>query len=172
MRIGAPFSYLLLPPLLSFLLLFGPVKRREEPMKAPDFTLKVIGGGGEEWKGRVITLKGFKGRPVVIHFTASWCTFCKEIFDAIREVLSNHREIFALGIGVMDRKANIVNLVRTINPPVPVGYDEDGSITEGYDVNLLPLTVFIDDKGRIVERVYGFIDKRRIEKILERVHPG
>ncbi len=159
-------------PLLSFLSLFGPAKEKEEPMKAPDFTLKVIGGGGEEWKGRVISLKELEGRPVVIHFTASWCTFCKEIFDAMGEALSSHGEAFGLGIGVRDRKRNIVNLVRTISPPVPVGYDEDGSITEGYNVDLLPLTVFIDRKGRIVERVYGFIDRKRIEEILERIHSG
>lgn len=157
-------------PLLSFLFLFGPAKEKEEPMKAPDFTLKVIGGGGEEWKGRVISLKELEGRPVVIHFTASWCTFCKEIFDAIGAAVRDHRGVFALGIGVRDRKENIVNLVKAIKPPVPVGYDDDGSITEKYEVNLLPLTVVIDRDGRVVKRVYGFIDRKRMERILKEVH--
>ena len=136
------------------------------PQSAPDFKIKVVGGGGERWLGKTITLSELRGKAVVIHFTASWCYACKEIFNALTQ---NYPGVFVMGIGVLDRKANIIDFIRAHNMPAPVGYDEDGSIARNYRVNTLPLTVFIDREGKIVERVVGVIEGDALKELMDRI---
>ena len=133
---------------------------------SPDFTIRVVGGGGEEWQDKLITLSKLRGRPVVIHFTASWCMICKHLFDTLHHYNS---EVFVMGIGVLDRKKNIIDYVMAQRFPVPVGYDEGGFITGAYHVNTLPLTVFIDRKGRIVERVVGMVSDERLKEATKKI---
>lgn len=136
-------------------------------LHATDFTIRVIGGGGDDWwYDKTITLSKLRGRPVVIHFTASWCNFCKEIFNT---VTTNNRDAFVMGIGVLDRKIDFIDHIRAMDLPVPVGYDEDGFITKNYGVKTLPLTIFIDREGRIVERVHGVVSKGRLEDIIRKI---
>lgn len=133
---------------------------------APDFTIRIVGGGGEEWQDKLITLSKLRGRPVVIHFTASWCMMCKHLFDTLHHYNS---EVFVMGIGVLDRKKNIIDYVMAQRFPVPVGYDEGGFITGEYHVNTLPLTVFIDRKGRIIERVLGMVSDERLKEATKKI---
>ncbi len=137
-----------------------------QTQSAPDFTVRIVGGGDGHWEGKTITLSELRGKAVVIHFTASWCHACKRIFDALT---GGYPGVFVMGIGVLDRKANIVDFIRANNMPAPVGYDEDGSIARNYGVNTLPLTVFIDKEGRIVERVVGVIEGDALEEVMNRI---
>ena len=139
---------------------------KDVPSPAPDFAIKVVGGGGDEWTGKTIRLSELKGRPVVIHFTASWCYACKEIFH---NLTTSYPDVFVMGVGVLDRKANIVDFIRAHNMPAPVGYDEDGTIAQNYRVNTLPLTIFIDREGRIVERVVGVIEGEELRQVMDRI---
>ncbi|MFK8050723.1 MAG: peroxiredoxin family protein, partial [Halioglobus sp.] len=50
--------------LLSFLLAFAAVPVRSE--SAPEFALK-------DSAGNTVSLEDFKGKPLVLHFWASWC---------------------------------------------------------------------------------------------------
>ncbi len=152
--------------LLCLLIVFGGCGSNEAPKEAPDFTIKVVGGGGDRWLGKTITLSELRGRAVVIHFTASWCHACERIFHALTQ---GYREAFVMGIGVLDRKANIIDFIRAHNMSAPVGYDEDGSITRNYGVNTLPLTIFIDREGRIVERVVGVIEGEALKEAMNRI---
>ncbi|HHL40002.1 MAG TPA: TlpA family protein disulfide reductase [Deltaproteobacteria bacterium] len=138
----------------------------EAGTQSPDFTVRIVGGADGSWTGRTVTLSQLRGRPVVIHFTASWCNACKRIFDA---VTTGYADVFVMGVGVMDRKPNIVDFVRSQGLSAPVGYDEDGSIARDYGVNTLPLTVFIDRDGVLVERVLGVVEGERLRSIMERI---
>ncbi|MBI3753997.1 MAG: TlpA family protein disulfide reductase [Deltaproteobacteria bacterium] len=134
---------------------------------APDFTIRVVGGGGEEWYDKIITLSKLRGRPVVIHFTASWCNICKHIFHTLKSY--DNKNVFVMGIGVLDRKKNIIDYVMAQRFPVPVGYDEGGIITGEYHVNTLPLTVFIDKEGRITEKVMGMVSDETLEEAIKKI---
>lgn len=131
--------------------------------QAPDFTVQVVGGGGSDWTDKKITLHELRGRAVVILFTASWCNadVCKNTLDMLSR---ENKDAFVMGIGVFDRKPNIVQYVRSNSFTVPVGYDEDGSITKGYKVGMLPLTVFVDKNGRQVERVVGTFSEKKLKE--------
>lgn len=74
-----------------------------------------------------------------------------------------------MGIGVLDRKRNIIDYVMAQRFPVPVGYDEGGIITGEYHVNTLPLTVFIDKEGRIAEKVMGMVGDERLKEAVKKI---
>lgn len=145
---------------------FYPGCSRKDTALSPDFTIRIVGGGGDEWYDKLITLSKLRGRPVVIHFTASWCMICKHLFDTLPHYNS---EVFVMGIGVLDRKQNIIDYVMAQRFPVPVGYDEDGIITREYHVNTLPLTVFINRQGKIVERAVGMVSDTRLKEAIEKI---
>src|SRR3972149_4022743 len=157
-------------PLALILLLSTPFYSgcsKKDAALSPDFTVRVVGGGGEEWYDKLITLSKLRGRPVVIHFTASWCNICKHIFHTLKSY--DNKDIFVMGIGVLDRKKNIIDYVMAQRFPVPVGYDEDGIITREYHVNTLHLTVFINRQGKIVERAVGMVSDTRLKEAIEKI---
>ncbi|MBI5893620.1 MAG: TlpA family protein disulfide reductase [Deltaproteobacteria bacterium] len=133
---------------------------------APDFALRVMGGGGDEWYDKVISLGNLRGQPVVIHFTASWCYMCKHIFDTIK----NHdSSAFVMGIGVLDRKDKFRAYLLAERFSVPVGFDEDGIIAKEYHVNTLPMTIFIDRNGIIRERLIGMVSGERLNDAMKKI---
>lgn len=140
---------------------------KQDNSLSPDFTIRVVGGSGEEWQDKLITLSKLRGRPVVIHFTASWCNICKHIFHTLKYY--DNKDIFVMGVGVLDRKKNIIDYVMAQRFPVPVGYDEDGLITGEYHVNTLPLTVFITREGKIAERVVGMVSDERLKEGIKKI---
>lgn len=154
---------------LALVFLFFPYTgcSKKDNSLSPDFTIRIVGGGGEEWHDKLITLSKLRGRPVVIHFTASWCNICKHIFHTLKNY--DNKDIFVMGIGVLDRKKNIIDYVMAQRFPVPVGYDEGGIITGEYHVNTLPLTVFIDKEGRIAEKVMGMVSDEKLEEAIKKI---
>ncbi|MEE9613351.1 MAG: TlpA disulfide reductase family protein [Thermodesulfobacteriota bacterium] len=133
---------------------------------APDFSVTVVGGGGDEWLDRNIKLSDMRGTPVVVHFTASWCNACRRIFGTITD---DYDGVFVMGVGVLDRKSNIVEFVRAQDLPAPVGYDEDGTIAYDYNVTTLPFTVFIDSEGRVAEKVMGTVEGERLKELMLKI---
>lgn len=74
-----------------------------------------------------------------------------------------------MGVGVLDGKERFGAYIMAQRFPVPVGYDEDGMIARDYQVNTLPLTVFIDRKGKIVERVAGMVNDSRLHDAMKKI---
>jgi thiol-disulfide isomerase/thioredoxin len=149
-----------------FFLTFSGCSRTGDNTYAPDFTIDIIAGTNEKWIGKTITLSELRGRPVVIHFAASWCDACKRIFQVLSD---DYEDLFVMGIGVMDSRKNFIEFAKAQALPAPIGYDEDGTITSNYKVNTLPLTVFIDRDGRLAKRFLGMLDTDRLKDILENV---
>jgi thiol:disulfide interchange protein DsbD len=119
------------------------------PAEAPD--------AGVDWlhdETEALARAAEEGKPVIIDFTAEWCAACKELsaftFSA-PEVQAELKRFVSAKIDFTTKTEEVERL------------------SEKYDVKGLPLVVFYDSSGRLVEgqRVIGFIDKDQMLAILQ-----
>lgn len=108
---------------------------------APDFKRVALNGGQ-------VNLADYQGKPLLLHFWASWCPMCEMEQGSITE-LSNENQVvtiaFQSGDGeevqqYMERKG-ITDWV-TVN-------DEDGKLAAAYGVHGVPTTYILDADGNI-----------------------
>jgi thiol-disulfide isomerase/thioredoxin len=67
---------------LFFLCMFANKSLAEQ---APNFTLKT-------GAGQLVSLKEYKGKPLVIHFWATWCPYCKKLQPGLDKLYLKYKE--------------------------------------------------------------------------------
>jgi thioredoxin-dependent peroxiredoxin len=97
--------------------------------KAPDFTLPTDGGGK-------VSLKGLKGKTVVLYFYPRDDTpGCMAEACAFRDSLPDFSKVKAEVIGISrDTVASHEKFKKKFKLPFPLASDEDGKVTESYGV--------------------------------------
>lgn len=122
---------------------------------APAFTLPSI-------DGKPMSLGDLRGRPVLLHFWASWCGVCRQEFPSIERL---HREVGGLGLTVVavsedDKKdeASLRSFLKSVPATFPVLLDADGEVADAYQSWGVPDTILIDGNGIIAWRRSGSID--------------
>ena len=127
---------------------------------APDFSLKSI-------DGRTVQLSDFKGKAVVVNFWATWCEPCKVEMPWFVELQKQYGPdgLQILGIS-SDEDASNDDLSKFakdlgVNYPILVGQEK---VEQSYGgIQFLPVTVYIDREGKIVDKVFGLKGRGEIE---------
>lgn len=112
---------------------------------------------------KLIELKDYRGKPVVINFWASWCGPCREEMPFLERAWKEYKDkgVIFLGINVLDEEKNAKDFINFFNISYTNLKDSSGKVTNTYGVVGLPVTFFIDKEGRIVRRNYGpFLGER------------
>jgi peroxiredoxin len=116
--------------------------------KAPDFVLKDL-------SGQRFRLSDFRGKqPVLIIFSATWCTFCREEiphFKSIHTAYAN-RGLQIVNIDIQESKKKVAKFTADRGLPYRVLLDEDGTVAGIYDIRGVPSMVLVDQNGNIVCR--------------------
>ena len=132
--------------------------------KAPDFTLEELGG-------QEITLNQLRGQPVMLNFWATWCVPCREEMPLIEEAYHKHGEagleVLAINFGDSSKAAEAFATEKKLSFPVLL--DEDSKVTKLYGVRGLPVSVFIDSEGTIVDRHTGALTENQLAGYLEKI---
>jgi cytochrome c biogenesis protein CcmG, thiol:disulfide interchange protein DsbE len=126
---------------------------------APDITLPALDGDGN------IRLAGFRGKPVVVNFWASWCEPCKDEapeFARVADKLGEHAHF--LGITMLDGKQPAEDFVRHYEIPYPSARDTRGVVAKRYGVTGVPETAFIDADGNLVGKYIGAFTNDQLER--------
>lgn len=143
--------------LLTTGLLFSNLAWSDYP-KAPEFKLPT--------ENSSIRLSDLKGKLVYIDFWASWCRPCKNSFPwmiAMKEKFKNRPfEIVAINLDDDKQRANEFLASQPIN--FVVAFDPEASIAKRFNVDGMPSSYLIDDKGNLRGRYTGFWNKSRDEK--------
>ena len=126
---------------------------------APTFDLAGLSGDN-------VALAGFKGKPVVLNFFASWCVPCREEHPLLMR-LAEKEHIPLYGIDYKDRPQDATRLLSQFgNPYRGVGLDQDGRTGLDFGVYGVPETYVIDGTGHIRKKFTGPMTAQQVEQEL------
>ncbi len=116
---------------------------------APDWTAPTT-------SGTKLSLHEMAGKAVYLNFFATWCPPCNEEAPAINNLQKQYasRGLRIVGIDELENAGKAREFVRKYGLVYPAVVD-DGTIGSQYEVNGLPVHVFIDRNGIVKKIVVG-----------------
>lgn len=114
-----------------------------------------------------IALQDLRGKPVLVHFWASWCAPCREERPMLQELVNQHHDgsLTILGLASYESEASLKNSGLLAETPFTVLLDEEGDIAQNYKVRAIPQSVLVDGAGKIRYRVKGALTMNEIGAI-------
>ncbi len=133
--------------------------------EAPDFVLKDV-------EGKTVTLRQFRGNPVVLTFWASWCPACRAELPSLEalHVRMAKQGGVVLGVNGGEPLERVKALMSKLNLTFPMALDMEGKVHALYGIRQYPVTFIIDRYGRLVDRHVGPRDWNSPE-VVETLHP-
>jgi cytochrome c biogenesis protein CcmG/thiol:disulfide interchange protein DsbE len=113
-------------------------------------------------------LGGVPGQPVVLTFFASWCQPCTQELPLI-EHLYRSGAVKVVGVDELDQRTDGQGMVSQTGVTFPAGFDHDGSVGAAWDVNGLPITVFVSPDGRVVDYHRGQLRQGSLDALVARL---
>ncbi len=134
---------------------------------APDFS--VIDADGNKTK-----LSEMKGKPVVINFWATWCSYCKDEMPDFEKMYKKYgEEVQFMMVDLTDgRLETLDGAKKHISDnefTFPVYFDTGSEAAKAYGIAGIPATYFIDAEGNLITYANGMIDVELIEKGIEMI---
>ncbi|TWT86619.1 Thiol:disulfide interchange protein CycY precursor [Pseudobythopirellula maris] len=145
----------------------GAMRRLGSIGKAISLKGPVLGGGQAD-----LAAPPYRGRYVVVHYWATWCEPCKADMAQLKELASKHgRKLAVLGVNLDDQPADAEAFVATRRAPWQHLYGKGGLTSSERALEMgvmtLPLTLLVDDKGRVVNRNANVAElERELEGLL------
>jgi len=118
------------------------------PEFRPDFTLPDLDGkqhSAREWDGKVM----------IVNFWAAWCPPCRREIPALMKVHETYAPQGVVVIGIaLDSRSNVLDFAEPmlVNYPLLLSGNQGIALAKAYGnhLGILPYTVIVDRKGRIV----------------------
>jgi thiol-disulfide isomerase/thioredoxin len=108
-------------------------------------------------------LANYSGSPVLINFWATWCEPCREEMPALYQlaVRSKSSGLVVLTVAVADNVKAVDKFLAEVLPAqesLPVLHDHDQVISRAWGVRMLPTTLLLDRRHRLVARGHGALE--------------
>lgn len=123
---------------------------RSEPLangNAPSLTGIIVGG-------EKLDIEDLKGRPVLVHYWATWCPMCRLGDDAIDSIAKDF-DVVTIAIQ-SGRSAEIAEHMRREGLSFPVIPDPYGELATSWGVPGVPASFVLDPSGRIKFASVGY----------------
>ena len=139
----------------------APIVTSGERVPAPAFALR-------DGRGKVVTLSGFRGQPVVLNLWATECGGCMlelPSFVALHQTFAGRVAVVGVSMdveyeGLKDAAEGWAN-VKPFAAAHHLSYTivlDDGSVGKTYKLTAMPATYLIDRRGRIAATYVGVVD--------------
>jgi thiol-disulfide isomerase/thioredoxin len=102
-------------------------------------------------------LSDFRGKPLIINVWASWCGPCRQEMASLERLAwQEHAVPFSIiGISTDDYPDNAKQLLKGTNATISHFIDNKLLLENMLGASRLPLTVFVNADGRVVDKLYG-----------------
>jgi len=125
--------------------------------------------------GRSHAVAGYRGKPLVVNFWATWCPPCVKEMPDLDALHKRYAQVQFLGIGI-DTAANI----RQFSEKIPVGYPLLVAGPSGIELlrrlgnpaGGLPFTVVFDAQGQVARRILGQVQPDDLARTLDGFPPA
>jgi thiol-disulfide isomerase/thioredoxin len=104
--------------------------------------------------GTPVTLSELRGRPVLLHFWATWCRICQLEQDSIDAIARDHA-VITVAVDEEDPD-NLRNYLAQRGVSYPVLHDRDNVIAARYGVRIVPASFILDPQGNIRSAEVGY----------------
>jgi cytochrome oxidase Cu insertion factor (SCO1/SenC/PrrC family) len=112
--------------------------------------------------GRPISLSQLRGRPVLLNFWASWCSPCRQEMPLIQQAARAHPQLAVVLVNERDDSGSARRFLAELGVHLPVASDPQGQIGGAYQVNALPISVFVRPDGSVASRYPGAMDQHTL----------
>jgi thiol-disulfide isomerase/thioredoxin len=148
--------------ILAVLLLWALPLGADEPAvgkAAPDFTFTAP-------DGRTVKLSDYRGKPLALHFWATWCGPCIRELPLIAALSSKSQELTTLAVNCAETDQEVVSFLKARKLNLDVVMDRDGRISRLYNIYAIPQTFMIDAGGLIKSIRVGAYSQRELNRDL------
>ena len=127
----------------------------------------------EGFDGQLLKLDDLLGKPTVINFWATWCTFCISEMPALQTVYSSlNGRVWFLGADLLDvqgeTRAAATAFGKRTGVKYPLVFDTDGILFGHFAAKpILPVTIFVRANGKVAYRRFGPMDAPMLRGFLK-----
>ena len=135
-------------------------------MQAEDFQLADL-------DGKTQSLSQYRGKIVLVNFWATWCKPCTTEMPAMQAIYDKLRNkgFVVLAVNELEDDAKVREHNKQYSHTFPVLMDHDNKVANQFGVFGLPVSVFIDQEGRVQEYIKGgLLTEEKISQTVQRIH--
>jgi len=125
--------------------------------KAGDFSLTDL-------DGRKFKLSDYRGKPVLLIFSTTWCNYCRSEIPHFKDIHSKYSRLGleVINIDIQEPRDRVLRFAQRYELPYRILLDDGGRVAELYSIVGVPALILIDGKGKIL-----CWQCRRMDAILE-----
>src|SRR5262245_42724848 len=123
-------------------------------------------------EGKSQSLSQYRGKIVLVNFWATWCKPCTTEMPAMQTVYDKLRGkgFVVLAVNELEDDAKVREHIKQYGHTCPVLMDRDNKVANEFGVVGLPVSVFIDQEGRVQEYIKGgLLTEQIIDETVARI---
>ena len=121
-----------------------------------------------------VRLSDFAGKPVVVNFWATWCPWCVAEFPHYQKAFETYGDRVAflmidLTDGYRETTDGAKRYLEENGYTFPGYYDLRGEAANAFAVSSIPVSVFIDANGRVVNQFIGALTEEALNDNIKQI---
>lgn len=135
-------------------------------LKAPEIE-------GKTMSGQKIKLSSLKNKNVLIVFSKTTCSICKEMTSVEEQIAKDHKDLVVLTVFPVDNNADIKTYYKDLKLNVPkntLSLEDNQNLKnvaiKNYNIEQIPTFIFVDKTGKISYTYIGNKDKTMFEDMI------
>ncbi len=160
-------KYILKEIVVTLLILFV-VSMALNYIRKPEINENIYSYELRDIKNSKIDFKRYKGKPLVVHFWATWCPVCK-LEAANIEQLSKEYSVITIAVNSgLDEEINTFMKEHELN--YKVIHDKNGILAKKFNIEVYPTTLIYDKEGELKFTEVGYSTTLGLKARLELIN--
>ena len=160
-------KYILKEIVVTLLILFV-VSMALNYIRKPEINENIYSYELRDIKNSKIDFKRYKGKPLVVHFWATWCPVCKLEAANIERVAKTHNVISIAVNSGTDEKIN--TFMKEHELTYTVVHDQSGELAKKFNIEAYPTTLIYNKKGELKFTEVGYSTTLGLKARLELIN--